>query len=413
MSDPHTPNGADQPGAVPEGAVPPPPPYVAPPAAPLAGNGPSYDAAAPPAPYGQPVAPAAPYAAPGQAYGAPANPYAPPAYPGAAPGYPPVGQPPYYPQQGTGTLPPADRPKKLAFIALGLAIGGFVLAWIPFVTWFAGFILLAAVIVAIIALAGKKYGGKGISIGAIVVSVVGWLVSLAMGIFSIGLLGQLAYQESVRDSTGGSSWTDVPGDDTTTDDGAAVAGDVQDLEVVETTFGRTDYDDGVWWYVVIVNNPNTDYVFDFATVDVEALDTAGTILDSSSAYATLLSGETALTGTLFEVGDGAITELQVLTPATSEAMSAPADETGSLTVSELEVSTDDFSTAVRGTISGTFDTEQEYVTATVIARDESGEIVATQIGYVERLPVDGAAQFEATFFDPLPEGTTFEAYPSL
>lgn len=347
-----------------------------------------------------------------------------PVPPQAAPGHPvaPVapgntfaqGVPPQYaPPAGYATQPPRDaRPKTLAFVALGLAALGLILAFIPFVTWFSGLVLLAGFIVGLVALIAKKHGGKPFSIAAVVVSVVGWIVSIVMTIVSIGLLGQAAIDDALREGT--SSSVDDADAAPAEDEPAPVAGDAEDLSVVEAAFGRTTYDEGTWWYTVVLDNPNEDYVFDFADISVEALDAAGTILDTATDYRTLLSGRTAITGAFFSVGDGEIASLNVRGPEATAAVEAPLEETGVFTVEGVQATTDEYSTTVHGTVSADFESEQELVNVVVIARDAAGAIIGAEATYIERLPNDGSkVQFEAVFFEPLPADTTFEAYPSL
>ncbi len=304
--------------------------------------------------------------------------------------------------------PPGDRPKTLAIIAFVLAIVGLVMAFVPFVTWFSGFALLAAFIVALIALIKKNQGTKGFSIAALVISVVGWIVSVVVSIASFALLADATYDEVALDPE--ISVSDPPADDEASDP----VGDAQDLNVVESAFGRTSYDPTMWWYVVIIENPNADYVFDFAAIDVEALSADGTILDTSSNYPTLLSGTTALSGIFTNVGQGEVTALDVRGPGADEAIASPFDETGSFVIEGLSAVSDDYSTTVTGTVSGSFESEQEYVTVVVVARAPDGGILGAESGYVERLPSDGTrVQFEAMFFDVLPPDTTFEAFASL
>ena len=74
----------------------------------------------------------------------------------------------------------------------------------------------------------------------------------------------------------------------------------------------------------------------------------------------------------------------------------------------------DYSTSVTGTISGDFEDEHELVSVAVVARAADGSIVGGTRTYVDRLPTGGGkVQFEAVFFDPLPDAATFEAYASL
>lgn len=364
--------------------------------------------------------------------GEPTPPYTPPSSPPPPPGaglnqpYPgaqtPPPQPPYAPWQQQGypapaqtwqqpappTGPVGNRPIVLAIIALALAVVGLVMAFIPFVTFFSGLFLLAGFVMGLVALISKKQGGKGFSIAAIAVAVVGWIVSFVVTIATIGIIGQAA-QEAIDDSV-----TDFSTSQPDESDVPDAASDAIDLTVVETAFGREQYDPTTWWYVVIVENPNDDFVYDIASVDVEATGADGTILDTSSNYVTALSGRTAISGSFISVGQGEISSLNVLLPAASEAITSPLDETGTFVIDPITATTDDFATTATGTISGSFDTDQELVGIIVVARGADGSIIGGATTYVDRLPADGSrVQFEALFLSPLPAEATYEAYATL
>lgn len=194
---------------------------------------------------------------------------------------------------------------------------------------------------------------------------------------------------------------------------AAPADTRQDLVVTETAFGQNSYDPTHWWYVVIVENPNTDFVFPSAMLDIEALDATGVILDSSSAYTTLLAGKTALTGSFVSVGDKTISDVSLRGPAATAATKAEASETGAFVLTPEAPVTDEYSTTVSGTISGSFATEQSLVNVAMVARNAAGQIIATDHTYVDRLPVGGTVRYEITLFDPMPADTTYEVYASL
>lgn len=145
--------------------------------------------------------------APTQAY-PPAEPAAPPVPPApvdgqpAAPAYAPAPQAPYgqpeYAQPAYAAAPgpsaPDTRPKTLAWVSLGLAVLGVILACVGFVPvpWIGlisvvigGLLLLVAFVLSIVALASRKQGGKPLSIIALVVAVLGgglWAVALFVSI---------------------------------------------------------------------------------------------------------------------------------------------------------------------------------------------------------------------------------------
>lgn len=186
-----------------------------------------------------------------------------------------------------------------------------------------------------------------------------------------------------------------------------------DLTVVEQSFGQTSYDATTWWYVVIVENPNPDFIFDMASLDVEASNAAGVIVDSDSHWTTLLSGKTALTGTFFDVGAEVISTIELRGPDATAATKAPADETGSFATSEVGAVSDSYSTTVAGNLTANFDTEQTMVKVTIIPRNAAGQIIGQETTYVDRLPVGGTVRFESTFLDVLPADTTYEVFAAL
>jgi len=358
----------------------------------------------------QPVSPAPTYAGAPTAYPAP-----PAGYPGAGPApYSGGPVPPAFgaPNQPYGTpggpQTPGARPKTLAVVALVLAAVGLVLAFIPIVTWFSGIFLLAGFVIALIALISKKQGGKGFAIGALTISIVGWIVSIVVTIASFAIFAQ-----DTVDTLSTSEGSEISSSDSA-EEADETAGEAQEMVVVESAFGRDTFSTDTWWYVVILENPNTDYIFDFESIDVEALDAAGTILDTAPNFVTLLSGQTAITGSFLSVGQAEIASLNVRGPSASAAISAPADETGSFTIEGLTSVTDEYSTTVRGTVSGTFEEELEFATIVVVARAPAGNIIGGAQSYVDRLPTDGTkVQFEVMFFDPLPADTAFEAYANI
>ncbi len=155
---------------------------------------------------------------------------------------PTAAYPPAYgaPQQPAYDAPPQPagpdtRPKKLGLIALITSIAGLVLVLVGFlpVLWvglvfaiLGGLVLLVGLVLGIMTLVKRTQGGKGLGIGAVVVSVVGgavWVGALAFSLVLIGL--------SAAGSSSGSEPIEMPspqvsveGEDGTTDDGAAEEG---------------------------------------------------------------------------------------------------------------------------------------------------------------------------------------------
>lgn len=176
------------------------------------------DLPVPPAPAdGQPATPA--YApAPQAPYGQPA--YGQPAY-AAAPAPTPT---------GTDT-----RPKTLAWVSLGLAVLGAILACVGFVPvpWVGlisvivgGLLLLVAFVLSIVALASRKQGGKPLGVIALVLSVLGG------GLWAIALFASIAFTAFLSTSSDGSAESPAPApsissapSDEGTDEGEEVAGE--------------------------------------------------------------------------------------------------------------------------------------------------------------------------------------------
>lgn len=378
----------------------------------------------PPKAYAYPAAyapPPAAYGAPGTAPGAASlPPYArqpaapPPSYPGApAFGAAPLG----------GSLPPGavdTRPRAIAIAALALAGAGVLVTLIAAFVGFAGVGLLAPLllfigfVLSLIALISRNQGGKGLGVGALLLSILGGLVTFVVavawifGAFS-GSSGSDAdeyggyddYEEYVLPGIA------APGTDGQPDPGAQFAPPVQPT-VAETAFAR-EYDD-VWWYAVVVDNPNADYVFD-AYAEVHAYAQDGSMIGSAPAYSMLLSGKTALVGYFFDLGDAEIARIDVDLPEASEATLSPGTETGSFSVEDLTAPAGaEGTSAVSGSVSARFADDQEYVAVTVLARSADGTIAAATSTYVDAVPGDGTpVPFEA-WFDELPADATLEAF---
>ena len=114
----------------------------------------------------------------------------------------------------------------------------------------------------------------------------------------------------------------------------------------------------------MVDNPNADYVFD-AFLDAQAYAEDGTVIGSSTAIATLLSGQTAVVGSFTIEGEELIDTIEVTAPEASQATLSPANETGSFAVDGLVGTPDPGGTSTRtppgtatGTVSGRFADDQ-------------------------------------------------------
>ncbi|WP_203582128.1 hypothetical protein [Microbacterium hibisci] len=349
-------------------------------------------------------------AAPGHAVPAAVPPYAhgggfaPPPYPGAA------GPPAPYAPRGVDRRPTRLAVSALVMSGVGIvvtvgsaiagAIGGVGLALV---------LLFVAFILSLVALGNRNQGAKGAAVAALLLSILGGIMAFVAVISLVfGSLGS-SYSDS--------EWEDeydysVPGLAAPGTDGEPDAGEVFEpplpLTVVETAFGVEA--DATSWYAVIIDNPNADYAFEsFLTVQAFAAD--GTLLQSADAFATLLSGRTAVVGYFYDVVDAEIASIDVIVPEPETATLSPGEETGSFTVADVAgVTSPGGATTVTGTVTGDFADDQEFVVVSVIARAADGTIVAATSTYADEVPGDGTpAGFEA-WLDPLPADTTFEAF---
>src|SRR5690606_10589555 len=105
--------------------------------------------------------------------------------------------------------------------------------------------------------------------------------------------------------------------------------------------------------------------------------------------------------------------IEVRGPQASSATRSPKGETGAFEITAIAPTTTRYSTEVHGKVTSSFADDQEFVEVVVVARNPEGTIIGADWSYVDRLPAGGTAQFEARFSDPLPDGTTYEAYAVL
>lgn len=338
----------------------------------------------------------------------PATPPPPPPPAAAAPPAPPASPAP----PSLTPAEPSGPPKGLAIAALAVGIFAFLSGWVPF--W--GLVIgLAAVILGAIALVKRQPKGlaaTGLALGA-VATIVSIITSslFVMGLVKANETGKkdpVVVNTTQAEPSGDPTQTEEPEPTSDDDEGPA-----QELVIVESAIGKVSYDDNSWWYVLIIENPNSDYIYEEVELDIEALDADGVILDSAWEYTTFLSGRTALTGYFYDLGAHEIAELTVSHVPRSEATFSAAAETGSFYFESVTASTSGYSTAVEGLIGSDFEQDQEFVEVIVIARDGSGQIIDVGTEYVDRVPAGNKSRFEALFWDTLPEGTTYEVYATL
>lgn len=115
-----------------------------------------------------------------------AQPYAQPQSPASPAGGqpPPWMQPsPYVTPSPTAPRIPRDaRPATLAIVAMVAAIFGAVLACVPAAVGSSWPLLLFALVLAIVALAGSKHGGKGRAVGALLIALFGLLIAVIVSV---------------------------------------------------------------------------------------------------------------------------------------------------------------------------------------------------------------------------------------
>lgn len=310
------------------------------------------------------------------------------------------------------SAPPKKARNVLGIVALVIAAVGFIFACIPGALIVGWILLPIAFILGIIALFQKdKPKWQGLT--AIIVSVVGTIVGVVVFIAIAAGAVNDAIQESVTEEVG---TADVVEEGATTGEAPAVgeqpAGAVaQDLVLGETAFG-VDTETGMGWYAVQVTNPNTDYIFGNAGIDVEAYDASGVLIDTDSTYTTILSGTSWLVGRFFDIGTGQIDHLEVRGPTAEAATFASAAETGSLELGEITTGSEYDRLTVNGTVTSNFSEDQDLVRIDVVARDASGKIVGVDFTFTDRVPAGGTAAWNVGFWEA-PLDSKIEAYPHL
>lgn len=343
----------------------------------------------------------------------------PPAAPWAAPGsWQPVGSPPPAPwhvgapqPQGWAPPPPgwataaygappaeASRPRTIARVSLTFGVVGLFISWVPILTWFAAVLLVVAVILAIVALASPRQGGPGFAAGGLATGLFGLLVSLAMTVPSILLLGgefapmpyapEPAYER-------------------------AEAEPAMPLEVIEYATGRESAVAGSWWYGAVIDNPNLDWIYS-SSIEVRALGADGTVLATVYEPSLLLQGTTAIAGSFDDLGDAVVDRIEVVIPGADDAELSYWDETASIYIEDVQGSEADGVAVVTGTVWGDIAEDARRVPLTAIAHGTDGRIIGAVTSELGLLPATGdSADFTITFPGSFPEGTTFEVYASF
>jgi hypothetical protein len=304
-------------------------------------------------------------------------------------------QPYASPQPFAYSAPPSGTGKQgLAVTALVLGIVGLVTGWIP--VW--GVIVgVFAILFGVIALAKKQ--SKGMAISGLVMGVVSIVMSAIVLAFVI--IGARA--------VGGDPDSWFTYDPITDGGGQTIGPDSVDggLAVQDTAFGVMPWDAETTWFVVILDNPS-EAPYRGVEITVNALDSSGAPVDTYWNYQTLPSGESAISGSFYNLNGATVGSVEVIGPTADMLASEPA--TGMLTTSALTATSDDYFTTVSGTVTSGFTEDVAGATVTVIARDASGTILGAAPGWTETIAPGASAQFDAMFYEVMPEGTTYEAY---
>jgi hypothetical protein len=312
---------------------------------------------------------------------------------------------------GAPSAPEKKSGNPLGFVALGSAVVGFIFACIPgalIVGWILlpiGFILgIVSVFLA------KRAKWPGIT--AIVLSVVGTIVGIVVFFALAAGAVSDAFDETVTDGVGSSGQSEeepVGAEEPVVDEEPAIDA-AEELVLGATSFGMDD--NGWGWYAVEVTNPNADYIFGMAGLEVEAYDAAGVLLDTDTNYGTILQGSSVYVGKFLSINSGVIDRIEVRGPTAEAATYSPAAETGSFTMGDITTGAEYDWMTVNGTVTSNFSEDQDMVRIDLVARDASGAIVGVDFTYTDRVPAGGTAAWDLSLWE-VPLDSTVEAYPHL
>lgn len=299
---------------------------------------------------------------------------------------------------------PRNIPGLLALIAGAL---GFVFACVPG-AFIIGWILLpVAFILGIVALF-QQDKPKGMGIAGLILSVVGTVVGFAVfigfGVAAIDDAIEDSSKETVSSSEAATDEEEEPAEEEPT------VADPKDLVLGETVFGTDS--DGRGWYAVQITNPNEDYVFASAGIDVEAYDADGVLIDTDSSYSAILQGESWYVGNFFDIGSSKIDRIEVRGPSADASTHSLLADTGSFTIGEITTSSEYDWMTVSGTVTSNFSEDQDAVRIDVIARNGDGEIVGVDYTYTDRVPAGGTAKWDVSYWE-VPLDSKVTAYPHL
>jgi hypothetical protein len=179
--------------------------------------------------------------------------------------------------------------------------------------------------------------------------------------------------------------------------------------------------DGWWSWAVVIDNPNSNCVFnggrDFPSsqrITIEAFDANNTLLDSSTRWTTLLPGLTGIHGMFTSVGSDLIDRIEVRGPNANDAICITDSDWGAIEFNNAQIRSERFSSTVSGIANSSFESDQTWVSVVAIVRNSAGSVIAIDSGSIERLPAGRSARFEISFFDAtFPPNATVELFWNL
>ncbi|WP_143762019.1 hypothetical protein [Isoptericola variabilis] len=166
-------------------------------------------------------------------------------------------------------------------------------------------------------------------------------------------------------------------------------------EVSISYTGWVESEGGEYSYgVVILDNPNEGMGYEAGQFEISALDKDGTILDTTQEYGTVLPGQQFALHAMFEADASEIVDLEVRGPMSMDDLS----DAGTIEVSDVEVTHDEWSSRITGTLSGNFAEDLESVRVIAVVRNGT-DLVAVEWTYVDRLKSGGKSKFTIDTFD--------------
>ena len=304
---------------------------------------------------------------------------------------------------------PEPTPKKsrniLGITALAVSAVGFIFACIPGALIVGWVLLPIGFILGIVALFQKgKPKWQGLT--AIILSIIGTIVGVVVFVSLTAGAVSDTLDDAVVDDVG----TSEVAEDEPSDEEPDAAGPV-DLVLGEQAWGMDS--NGYGWYAVEVTNPNEDYVFtSLASIEVEAYDAAGVLLDTDSSYGTILQGTSMYVGRFLQIGAGVIDRIEVRGPQASAATSSPLAETGSFTMGPITSAQEYDWVTTNGTVTSNFSEDQEMVRIDLVARDAAGTIIGVDFTFTDRVPAGGTAAWTSSLWE-IPIDSTITAFPHL